>query len=214
MTLRHGSSKAWMNRHVKDAFVQRAVKENLRSRSAYKLEEMQEKHKLIRPGDVVVDLGAAPGGWSLVATRSLRPAQGGRLISLDLLPMEAVPNAHILQGDFTTQEVQSQLLSLVEGRKVDVVLSDMLGNATGHSSTDHFRSMDLVRSVIHFAQGVLSPSQGVVLCKYLRGEDEKALMEECKAVFKTVKVVKPAASRSESTEAYLLAKGLKLESTS
>lgn len=205
---RYGSSKAWINRHVNDGFVQKSVKEGMRSRSAYKLQELNEKHGIIRPSDVVVDLGAAPGGWSLVVSKLIRPAQGGMLVSLDLLPMEPVPQASILCGDFTAESTQLELKRTLSGRAVNVVLSDMLGNSTGSTSTDHYRSMDLVRKVMEFSTAVLS-SKGVMLCKYIRGEDEKEMLDSCRSIFQSVKVVKPAASRNESAEIYLLAKGLK-----
>ncbi|RYH30419.1 RlmE family RNA methyltransferase [archaeon] len=208
ITIRNRSSAAWINRHVNDGFVRKAVKENMRSRSAYKLEEIQLKHKIIKPQDLVLDLGAAPGGWSLVASGLIKQEKGGLLVSLDLLPMEPVPYCTFIQGDFQSKDVQSILKQACGNRQVNVILSDMLHNVTGQKSTDHFRSMDLVRQVLTFSTSVLEANRSIAVCKYLRGEDERDLLEHAKTLFKEVKSIKPSASRSESAEAYLIAKTL------
>lgn len=232
-------SKAWVNRQRNDHFVQKAKDLDLRARSAFKLQEIQEKHKFITPSSIVLDLGAAPGGWSTIVSKIVQPAKGGHIIAVDLLPIQPIPNTTIIQGDFTTTEVKDALrhciltsntssdtvaasasptsttsaASTVANVQVDVVLSDMLHNTTGVADTDHYKSMDLVRQAIYFAistsahaafpQGILKV-KGTVVCKFLRGADEKELMEEMKELFHTVQVVKPKSSRSESREAFLL----------
>lgn len=237
-------SKAWVNRQRNDHFVQKAKDLDLRARSAFKLQEIQEKHKFITSSSIVLDLGAAPGGWSTIASKIVQPAKGGHIIAVDLLPIQPIPNTTIIQGDFTTTSVKEALRNCIIASststpstltsfssftsaastspaltnstmnvQVDVVLSDMLHNTTGVADTDHYKSMDLVRQAIYFAisttahtafpQGILKV-KGTVLCKFLRGEDEKELMDEMKDLFHTVQVVKPKSSRSESREAFLL----------
>ena len=244
-------SKAWVNRQRNDHLVQKAKDLDLRARSAFKLQEIQEKHKFITASSIVLDLGAAPGGWSTIASKIVQPAKGGHIIAVDLLPIQPIPNTTIIQGDFTTTDVKDALRNCILASstspspspspsstavassatpsaaastnpasshstvnvQVDVVLSDMLHNTTGVADTDHYKSMDLVRQAINFAisttthsafpQGILKV-KGTVLCKFLRGEDEKELMEEMKELFHTVQVVKPKSSRSESREAFIL----------
>ena len=206
-----GKSSAWLKRHVNDPFVQNAKKDNLRSRSAFKLEEILQKHRIIQPHYRVVDLGAAPGGWSLSAVKALRGT--GRLIAIDLLPMESIDNCEFIQGDFLSQEVREELvrkLSSSSSGRVDCVLSDMLHNMTGHKQTDHFRSMNLVYSVFDFAKEHLQRSQNSsMLVKLLRGEDESEFLADLRDEFDSVKVIKPAASRKDSAEMYVLARGKK-----
>lgn len=198
-------SKQWLQRHVNDAHVKQATKENLRSRSAFKLKEIQDKHNIIRPNDFVLDIGAAPGGWSLIASGILRPQLGGLLIAIDLLSMDAIPNCEIIQGDIRHEETKAKIEILSEGRKADVVISDMLANTCGNHMTDHFRSMDLCNIALEVALEHLKVG-GSFLCKYLRGSDEAELINAAKNVFNETKIVKPKASRSESTEIYLLCK--------
>ncbi len=200
---RSHTSKSWLNRHVNDHFVQQAKKQDLRARSAFKLQEIQAKHQFIKPNSVVVDLGAAPGGWSVIASKLVDAAKGGRIVALDLLEMEPVPNTTILQGDFTSEPIKQQLTQLLVGRKANVVLSDMLHNTTGQHDGDHFKSIDLAMQALDFSKEHLD-LKGSFLCKYLRGSDEVELLEYAKEIFQTVKTVKPSSSRSESREVFLL----------
>jgi 23S rRNA (uridine2552-2'-O)-methyltransferase len=200
------SSKAWMQRHRTDVFVKDSVQQSMRSRAAYKLLEIQEKHKLIRQSDFVLDLGAAPGGWSVVAAKYLSKESNGLLLSVDLLVMDKVGNFPVLVGDFTSMQIQAEIRSLSDGRQPTVILSDMMSNTTGNKMTDHFRSMELCFSVLDFCETNLATG-GKFLCKYFRGEDEGDLVDAAKAMFSTVKLVKPKASRDESAEIFLLATG-------
>ncbi len=208
------SSSPWMRRHLKDQFVNSAKKDGLRSRSAYKLEEVQSKLTFIKSHHAVVDLGAAPGGWSVAAASYL--GDGGRLIAVDLLSMDPIDKCLFIQGDFTSEPVQAELRKLLitaaegegGGGGVDVVLSDMLHNTTGHKQTDHFRSMNLAHAALDFAQAHVKLGNGSsFFAKFLRGADDQAFLAEVRAVFSEVKVLKPAASRKESNEAYVFARG-------
>lgn len=202
---------------MEDSYVQRAQKEGVRSRSAYKLKEVVERYKLIRPNDIVVDLGSSPGGWSEVAVKSLGPS--GHLVAIDLLHMDAIDNVTFLQGDFTDASTQETLVRKIEevvnrgdnnAHFVNVVLSDMLHNMTGHKQTDHFKSMDLVHNALEFAKLNLAPHpSSSFFVKLLRGEDEKDFLTETRRVFDKVQVLKPGASRRDSTEMYVLARGKK-----
>lgn len=202
--VRRHTSKSWLNRHVNDPFVQEAKRQDLRARSAFKLQEIHDKHKLVRPDSLVIDLGAAPGGWSVVASRLLDPLKGGRIVAVDLLPMEAVPHTAFVQGDFTSAAVQRQIAELLRGARADVVISDMLHNTTGNHDADHFKSVDLSLQALDFSRDHLD-TKGSFLCKYLRGSDEKELLSYAQEMFQTVKSVKPKSSRSESREVFLLA---------
>lgn len=216
-----GSSKAWLQRHVNDPFVKMAEKDNNRSRAAYKLQDVQDKHRIIKANDFVIDLGAAPGGWSVVASKILNLSNGsGLLISIDLLPMELIPtepeefkSVHFIQGNFNSVSVRQTISRIAVGshpadnvssRKADVILSDMLQNTTGHATTDHLKSMNLCYSVLEFSHEYLKPG-GNLLCKFFQGSDDRELLDEAKKIFKTTKLVKPKSSRSESREMYLLA---------
>lgn len=202
------SSKLWLERQLNDPYVARAKREGYRSRAAYKLAEIDDKHRFLNPGGRVVDLGAAPGGWSQVAAKRVGAAEGrGRLIAIDLLAMDAVPGVEVLQMDFLDDEAPAKLKSLLSG-PADVVLSDMAANATGHKRTDHLRTMALVEAAADFAREVLAPG-GSFLCKVLQGGTEHRLLSELKRDFAAVKHVKPAASRSDSAELYLLATGFR-----
>lgn len=211
-----GSSKAWMQRHKHDPYVRMAEKDNNRSRAAYKLQELQDKFKIIRPTDFVIDLGAAPGGWSMIASGILDFAGKGKIISIDLLDMEPIPTnalnnsgAHFIQGDFNDPKVRELVnaLSTMNGdgrRQANVVLSDMLQNTTGHASTDHLKSMNICYNVLEFTQEYLCPG-GHLLCKFFQGSDDKQLLADAKTQFRTTRLVKPKSSRPESREMYLLA---------
>ena len=229
---KRSSSKAWLKRHVSDQYVKKAfVEKHVRSRSFFKLSEIIQKHRLIRPSDVVLDLGASPGGWSVAASKLLDPSKGGRLICVDLLPFDPVKTKNDLRidyitGDFTSNEVQRELLQLLATnshhtnetrdkqistllipQKATVILSDMLENSTGLKDTDHYRSMNLVHDVLDFSIVNLMPKRGCMFVKYLRGADDKEMIDYAKELFQEVKIVKPDASKKESNEAYILCRG-------
>ena len=212
---RTASSRAWLTRQISDPYVARAKREGFRSRAAFKLAEVDDRYRVLKPGARVVDLGAAPGGWSEIAAR--RVGAGGRVIALDILDMKPVPGVEFLQLDFLDPSAPQRLEAMLgsggdaPGRdqiKADVVLSDMAANATGHRQTDHLRIMALAEAAAEFARQVLAPG-GVFLCKVLQGGTEAALLAELKRDFSSVKHVKPPASRSDSSELYLLAKGFR-----
>ena len=200
------SSRTWLERQISDPYVARAKREGFRSRAAYKLAEIDDKYRLFKPGARVVDLGAAPGGWSEIAAR--RVGANGRVVALDILDLKPIPGVEFLKLDFLDDAAPEQLKALLGGRKVDVVLSDMAANATGHRQTDHLRIMGLAEAAAGFAREVLAPG-GAFLCKVLQGGTEAALLAELKRDFTTVKHVKPPASRSDSAELYLLAMGFR-----
>ena len=212
---RTASSRAWLTRQISDPYVARAKREGFRSRAAFKLAEVDDRYRVLKPGARVVDLGAAPGGWSEIAAR--RVGAGGRVVALDILDMKPVPGVEFLQLDFLDPSAPQRLEAMLgsggdaPGRdqiKADVVLSDMAANATGHRQTDHLRIMVLAEAAAEFARQVLAPG-GVFLCKVLQGGTEAALLAELKRDFSSVKHVKPPASRSDSSELYLLAKGFR-----
>src|SRR6516162_2497403 len=212
---RTASSRAWLTRQISDPYVARAKREGFRSRAAFKLAEVDDRYRVLKPGARVVDLGAAPGGWSEIAAR--RVGAGGRVVALDILDMKPVPGVEFLQLDFLDPSAPQRLEAMLgsggdaPGRdqiKADVVLSDMAANATGHRQTDHLRIMALAEAAAEFARQVLAPG-GVFLCKVLQGGTEAALLAELKRDFSSVKHVKPPASRSDSSELYLLAKGFR-----
>jgi 23S rRNA (uridine2552-2'-O)-methyltransferase len=198
------ASRRWLERQLNDPYVARAKREGLRSRAAYKLTEIDDKHKLLKPGAKVVDLGAAPGGWSQVAARRVRAGEGGgRVIAIDLLDMDPLPGVDFLQFDFLAADAPQRLEALLGG-PADVVLSDMAANATGHRRTDHLKIMALAETAADFARAVLKPG-GTFLAKVLQGGTEGELLASLKRDFAVVKHVKPAASRSDSAELYVLA---------
>jgi 23S rRNA (uridine2552-2'-O)-methyltransferase len=202
------SSKLWLERQLNDPYVARAKREGYRSRAAFKLIEIDDKHRLIKPGARVVDLGAAPGGWSQVAAKRAGAGQGkGRVVALDVLEITPVPGVDILRLDFLDPSAPEKLKALLGG-PADVVLSDMAANATGHRKTDHIKIVALAETAAEFAGEVLSPG-GAFLCKVLQGGTETSLLAALKRDFTTVKHVKPAASRSDSAELYLLALGFR-----
>jgi len=204
---RTASSRAWLTRQISDPYVERAKREGFRSRAAFKLAEIDDRYKLLKPGARVVDLGAAPGGWSEIAAR--RVGDKGRVIALDILDMKPVAGVEFLQLDFLDPSAPARLEAMLgRGEKAHVVLSDMAANATGHRQTDHFRIMALAEAAADFARQVLAPG-GAFVCKVLQGGTEAALLAELKREFASVKHVKPPASRSDSAELYLLAQGFR-----
>ena len=204
------SSKLWLTRQLNDPYVARAKREGLRSRAAYKLIEIDDKAHILKKGARVIDLGAAPGGWSQVAAKRVGAPQQGRVVAIDLLPMEPVAGVDFAQIDFLDAAAPDQLKAMLGG-PADVVLSDMAANATGHAKTDHLKIMALVEAAAEFAREVLKPG-GAFLAKVLQGGTEAALLAALKRDFKSVKHVKPAASRSDSAELYLLATGYRRSS--
>ena len=204
------SSRTWLERQIRDPYVARAKREGFRSRAAYKLAEIDDKYRLLKPGTRVVDLGAAPGGWSEIAAR--RVGAGGRVLAIDILDMKPIAEVEFLKLDFLDATAPQRLKDLLGGQ-ADLVLSDMAANATGHRQTDHIRIMALAEAAAHFAREVLAPG-GSFLCKVLQGGTEVALLAELKRDFASVKHVKPQASRSDSAELYLLARGFRGRETS
>ena len=196
------SSRRWMQRHLNDEYVQRAQREGFRSRAAYKLLELQEKDHLIKPGQVVVDLGAAPGGWSQVAGQLV--GRSGMMFAMDILAMDPLPNVDFLQGDFREQAVMDQLLARLDGRAVDLVISDMAPNVTGNAAVDLPRSMYLCELALDFARQVLKPG-GFLVMKVFQGEGFDELIRDVRSSFGKVLTRKPKASRPKSREVYLVA---------
>jgi 23S rRNA (uridine2552-2'-O)-methyltransferase len=199
------SSKLWLTRQLNDPYVARAKREGYRSRAAFKLIEIDDKARFLKKGARVIDLGSAPGGWSQVAAKRVVAPQKGRVAAIDILPMDSLTGVEIMQIDFLSVDAPEKLEALLGG-PADVVLSDMAANATGHAKTDHLKIMALVEAAAEFAREVLAPG-GTFLAKVLQGGTEAALLAALKRDFKTVKHVKPAASRSDSAELYLLATG-------
>jgi len=204
------SSKRWLERQLNDPYVLRARKEGFRARAAFKLIEIDDKHHLLKPGGSVVDLGAAPGSWSQVAARRVGAAQGsGRVLAIDILEMAPIAGVEFLPLDFLDASAPQKIKPLLGG-PADVVLSDMAANATGHRKTDHLKIMALAEAAADFAREVLAAG-GAFLCKVLQGGTEATLLTALKRDFSVVKHVKPAASRSDSAELYLLATGFRKE---
>ena len=212
------ASKLWLKRQLNDPYVARARREGLRSRAAFKLAEIDDKFHLLRPGAKVVDLGAAPGGWSQIAAQRVGAVAGegdtqanmrgrGRIVAIDLLDMPTIPGVEFLQLDFLDEAAPDRLKALLGG-PADVVLSDMAANATGHRKTDHLKIMALAETAATFARDVLGPG-GTFLCKVLQGGSQAELLADLKRDFAAVKHVKPAASRSDSAELYVLALGFR-----
>ena len=203
------SSQRWLERQLNDPYVAAAKREGYRSRAAYKLLEMDDKYRVLKPGHVVVDLGAAPGGWSQVAAERVKSVEGrGRVVALDINPMAALAGVTVLHMDFLDEKAPERLIEALGGARADVVLSDMAAPATGHTRTDHLRIMGLVEAAGNFACEILNPG-GAFLAKVLRGGTERALLDRLKRDFATVKHVKPPASRSDSAELYVLAMGFR-----
>jgi 23S rRNA (uridine2552-2'-O)-methyltransferase len=200
------TSKAWMREHVNDPFVQLAKKEGWRSRAAFKLMEMDDKDKLLKRGEVVVDLGATPGGWSQVAAR--RVGETGMVLALDLLEMEPIHGVDFIQGDFREDDVLAKLEEKLNGRGVGLVMSDMAPNMSGVPLVDQARIMYLAELGLAFSQAHLKPD-GAFLVKVFQGADYEAFLRAMREVFKTVAVRKPEASRDRSAELYLLGRVLR-----
>jgi 23S rRNA (uridine2552-2'-O)-methyltransferase len=206
---RSASSQRWLERQLNDPYVAAAKREGYRSRAAYKLIEIDDRHHLLKPGGRVVDLGAAPGGWAQVAAERVRSPEGrGQVAAVDLLPMEAIPGVEFLHLDFMEAAAPVRLRALLRGGRADLVLSDMAAQGTGHARTDHLRVMALADAAAEFACDVLEPG-GAFLCKVFQGGTEQTLLAQLKRNFTTVRHVKPPASRAGSAELYVLATGRK-----
>ena len=199
------SSRTWLERQLNDPYVIRAKREGFRSRAAFKLIEIDDKHHLLKPGAKVADLGAAPGGWSQVAAK--RVGARGCVVGIDILAMDEIPGVDFAQIDFLDPAAPDKLKAMLGG-PADVVLSDMAANATGHRPTDHLKIMALVEAAAEFASEVLKDG-GSFLAKVIQGGTESALLAALKRDFATVKHVKPAASRADSAELYVLATGFR-----
>jgi 23S rRNA (uridine2552-2'-O)-methyltransferase len=202
------SSKLWLERQLNDPYVARAKREGFRSRAVYKLSEIDDKAKFLKPGARVIDLGAAPGGWSQLAAQRVRATDGkGRVVAIDLLDMDPVPGVDFMTLDFL-DPAAPDILKEKLGGQADVVLSDMAANATGHRKTDHLKIVALVEAAAMFAAEVLKPG-GTFLAKVLQGGTEGDLLAMLKRDFASVKHVKPGASRQDSAELYVLATGFR-----
>lgn len=205
-------NKNWLHGHINDPYVKLAQKEGFRARAAFKLQEIDEEEKLIRPGQVIVDLGCTPGSWSQYVRRKLAGKEGGgihgTLIGLDMLPMEPVADVHFILGDFREQSVLDELEVAVAGRKLDLVLSDMAPNLTGIAATDAARVEDIIDLALDFACAHLKPS-GCLLVKCFNGSGYSQIVEKFRHTFKTVSSKKPKASRDKSSEIFLLGRGLR-----
>jgi 23S rRNA (uridine2552-2'-O)-methyltransferase len=203
MPRRTGSSQRWRQRQERDIYVEQATRAGWRSRAVFKLEQIQAKERLLRSGAVCVDLGAAPGSWSQLAAQLVGPS--GRVVAVDLLPMDPIPGVDFLEGDFTAPETLEALRRLIGPAPVDLVMSDMAPNISGNRAMDQPRSMALLDEALLFAREVLKPG-GDFLVKAFQGEGIDVFTRELREHFKTVKTIKPKASRAESREIYLLAR--------
>ncbi|MEI6560210.1 MAG: RlmE family RNA methyltransferase [Rhodospirillaceae bacterium] len=202
------SSTLWLERQLNDPYVAEAGRLGYRSRAAFKLLQLDERFQLLRPGVRVVDLGAAPGGWTQVAVERIRPEEtGGRVVGLDILEMAPLPGAELLQADFLDEAAPERLRALLGG-PADVVLSDMAAPTTGHAATDHLRITALAEAAYEFAAGVLSV-RGAFVCKLFQGGAERDLLQRLKRDFAQVRHAKPPASRADSSETYLVATGFR-----
>ncbi len=207
MSRRSKSSRQWLDRHFKDEYVKKAQQEGYRSRAAYKLLEIQERDRLFKPGQTVVDLGAAPGGWSQIAKRFV--GTKGRVIALDILEMEPLPGIEFIQGDFREDEPLQALTQTLEGCLVDLVISDMAPNVSGMAVVDQPRAIYLCELALDFAKQVLRPG-GALVVKIFQGEGYDDYFRELRSSFKKVVTRKPDASRSKSREVYLVAQNLNI----
>jgi 23S rRNA (uridine2552-2'-O)-methyltransferase len=202
------SSKLWLERQLNDPYVAKAKREGYRSRAAFKLIEIDDKYRLLKPGMTVVDLGAAPGGWSQIAARRVGAADGkGRVVAIDVLEMGEIPGVQFAQLDFHTDDAPERLTAMIGGR-ADVVLSDMAANTTGHRKTDQLRIVGLVEIAVAFASEILNPG-GAFLAKVFQSGADAELLAQLKRDFATVRHVKPASSRQDSSERYVLATGFR-----
>ncbi|MGO4713316.1 RlmE family RNA methyltransferase [Bradyrhizobium sp. 2TAF24] len=202
------SSKLWLERQLNDPYVAQAKRDGYRSRAAYKLKEMDDKYKLLKSGQAVIDLGAAPGGWSQIAARKVGSVEGrGKVVAIDLLEMPEIPGVDFAQLDFMAEEAPARLREMLGGG-ADVVMSDMAPNTTGHRKTDQLRILGIVESAAAFALEVLNPG-GTFLAKVFQSGADASLLAELKRDFAVIRHVKPAASRQDSSERYLLATGFR-----
>jgi len=205
-------NKNWLHDHINDPYVKLAQKEGYRARAVYKLKEIDESEKLIRPGQIIVDLGSTPGSWSQYVRNRLAGKVGGGvdglIIGLDMLPMQPIADVHFIEGDFREPRILRQLESLLEGRKVDLVLSDMAPNLSGIASADAARMEHMIDLAVEFAQLHMKPS-GALLVKCFNGQGYSQIVEKFKGEFKTVQSKKPKASRDKSSEVFLLGRSLK-----
>jgi 23S rRNA (uridine2552-2'-O)-methyltransferase len=207
MANRSKSSQRWLSRQHQDPYVERALREGWRSRAAFKLQQIQTKEKLLSRGRVCLDLGACPGGWSQYAAPLV--GDSGRIVALDLLPLEPIPGVLFVQGDFADAAVRERIAALLEGRSVDLVMSDIAPNSTGTRVVDQARAMEVAEQVLEYATEVLRPG-GDTLIKVFQGTDFDALVASARALFGRVKTLKPPASRAESREIYLLARNYRM----
>jgi 23S rRNA (uridine2552-2'-O)-methyltransferase len=206
MAKKRSSSKAWLKEHRDDPYVQQAQREGYRSRACYKLLELQERDRLIRPGMTVLDLGSAPGGWSQVAVALV--GHSGRVIASDILPMDSIAGVEFIQGDFTEEEVFEQLLEAIAGTPVDLVISDMAPNMSGMNAVDQPRSIYLVELALDMARQVLAPG-GSFVSKVFQGEGFDELYRDTRQAFDRILTRKPKASRPRSREVYVVARGFR-----
>ena len=205
------SSAYWLRRHLNDPYVTASKRNGLRSRAAFKLREIDARYHFLRPGQRVIDLGAAPGGWSQEVAERVKAVDGkGQVVAIDYLAFEPVPGVDIIKMDFTDPGAEDLLKSSLRGGRAEVVLSDMAAPTVGHAKTDHLRIMGLAETAAAFAADVLEPG-GIFLCKVLQGGTERDLFDMLKQDFKTVRHVKPPASRAESSELYVLTTGFRGE---
>jgi 23S rRNA (uridine2552-2'-O)-methyltransferase len=199
------SSQKWLERQLNDPYVARAKREGYRSRAAFKLLEIDEKYKILKPGQKIVDLGAAPGGWSQIAAKVVGPK--GKVVGIDLLPIDPMAGVEFIQLDFLDESAPGKLIEMLGG-PADVVMSDMAANTTGHKKTDHLRIIGLAEAAIYFAREILAPG-GAFVAKVFQGGTENQLLADLKRDFAVVRHVKPAASRADSAELYVLATGFR-----
>ena len=203
MARKKSSSKSWLKEHFRDPYVQQAQRDGYRSRACYKLLELQQRDKLIKPGMTVIDLGSAPGGWSQVAGKLV--GRKGRVIASDILAMDSLEDVEFIQGDFTEEAVFEQIMAATRNQPVDLVISDMAPNMSGMSAVDQPRSMYLVELALDLARQVLRPG-GAFVCKLFQGEGFDELLRDARSSFGKVLTRKPAASRPRSREVYLVAR--------
>ncbi|MBF9234048.1 RlmE family RNA methyltransferase [Microvirga alba] len=199
------SSQKWLERQLNDPYVARAKREGYRSRAAFKLLEIDEKFHLLKSGQRVVDLGAAPGGWSQIAAKKV--GAKGKVVGIDLLPIDPLPGVEFIELDFLDESAPGKLIAMLGG-PADIVMSDMAANTTGHKKTDHLRIMGLAEAAIYFAREILAPG-GAFVAKVFQGGTESQLLADLKRDFALVRHVKPSASRSDSAELYVLATGFR-----
>lgn len=199
------ASTRWLERQLNDPYIAKAQMMGYRSRAAFKLLEINEKLDLIQPGQIIIDLGAAPGGWCQIAAE-----KGAKIIGLDVLEIDPIPNVSFFQMDFMDDDAPQKLIDACGGEPVDIVLSDMAPNTTGHRNTDHLRIIALVEAAYHFACDVLKPG-GTFLAKVRQGGTEHELLAQMKRDFKTIKHIKPPSSRKESAETFVIAQGFRKE---